>query len=144
MGASVNRQIRDALVGRLTTVTAENGYDIAAAQVSVEQKHYKQVGKFPHLIVEFAREEKTQNPSGWVRCVIEFYITGYLRGADHDEGQDLLAKSVEEAIAKDPTFGGLAVDAYVKSVACSSSWIDGYGLIELAGEIVHHHRTGRP
>jgi len=142
--ASLNRMIRDAMASVLAGISAESGYPISVQEVSVVQRHFEQVGKFPHLIVEFPKETKKQNPSGWVRCTIQFFITGYLRGKNHDAEQDLLAQAIEQAIAKDPTFNGLALDAYVIQRTVSSSWLQGYGIVELFGEIIYHHPVGNP
>ena len=142
--SSMNRQIRDALVSLLAKIDTANGYPISVEEVSVVQRNHEQVGKFPHLIVEFPVETKKQQQAGWVRCAVTVVVTGYLRGKDHDARQDDLAVAVEQAVAADPTLGGLAIDSFIEERAVSSSWLQGYGIIELTGKIIYHHPAGNP
>lgn len=113
MANHVRQQIREYFGTTLTglTTTGSNVYESRAYPLDN--------GKLPALLIYTKSEVSMPIVIGTDRSMsreLSVVVEGYVKSTSNfDDTIDTICKEVEEAIAADPTLGGLAKDTYIES-----------------------------
>lgn len=108
--AHARRQIRDEVVARVTGLTT------TGARVYRSRSRSLSGAKLPAIKV-WTRDEEIEEASGYdyQRRKLRLEVVALSKLADPDDELDQVCVEVEEALAADPTFGGLVTAAYLVS-----------------------------
>jgi len=98
--------------------------------------------QFPAVLITTGSESKTDFTAGSRKGIIEYILTGFVKGKYLDTARNTLCDELEKKLYEDVTRSGYALDTMVTEINTDEGVVYPLGAIQMIVRIEYIHPTG--
>jgi hypothetical protein len=98
--------------------------------------------QFPAVLITTGSENKTNVAMGQTQGIIEYILTGFVKGKYLDTTRNKLCDELEQKLYEDVSRGGYAIDTIVTEINTDEGVVYPLGAIQMIVRIEYIHPTG--